>query len=258
MADQRSVAADVLYVIGDSWVHGSELIDPESEITNHFDPVHEAYRQANYFPKLLADELGLELVSGSYPGCGNDYIVRTAVRELSSLRRAGRRPFVIVAWTQLQRFELPIGPDGEIYRPYVSPRASDNPEVAITIWGQHSSDRSDLVRWLHQIITLDAFLKVNGIGYFSTSVFASPYRILEFFTKNKEFEPYLHQLATSVELPRHMLNFSLESILLQYDNIDYGHGGHPLAEGHRLLAKYIKAQLDLRFKINSIKAPVNP
>jgi len=255
MIDRQTINVDCLYVNGDSWVRGSELIDPTSDITNHFDPIHDSYRAAHQWGKLLADSLGLEFIDGSMAGGSNDYILRTTIRDVSQLRREGRRPLVLISWTQLQRFELPIGPDGSLYQALVGPASSDNPRAAIEIWSRFSSDRSDLIRWLGQIISLDSFLKVNGINYFGTTVFASPYRILESFIKTKDFEPYLYQLATNVNLTRHMLNFSLESILLQYDNVEYGPGGHPLAEGHELLAKYIKAQLDLRFNIKSIQAP---
>jgi len=52
-----------------------------------------------------------------------------------------------------------------------------------------------------------------------------------------------------------MLNFSLKSILLQYNTVAYGPGGHPLAEGHELLAKYLQAQIETRYTIKTIQAP---
>ena len=255
MIDRQTINVDCLYVNGDSWVRGSELIDPTSDVTDHFDHVHEQYRMKHQWGKLLADSLGLEFIDGSMAGGSNDYILRTTVKDVSQLRREGRRPLVIVAWSQLQRFELPIGPDGSLYHALVTPANSDNPKAALEIWSKFSSDRSDLVRWLGHIILLDSFLKVNGINYFGTTVFASPYRILESFIKTKDFEPYLYQLATNVNLHRHMLNFSLESILLQYDAVAYGPGGHPLAEGHVLLAKYLQAQLEQRYTIKTTQAP---
>lgn len=254
MIDRQTINVDCLYVNGDSWVRGSELIDPTSSVTNHFDAVHETYRMKHQWGKLLADSLGLDFIDGSLAGGSNDYILRTTLKDVSQLRRDGKRPLVMVSWSQLQRFELPIGPDGSLYQALVSPAVSDNPRAAIEIWTKFSSDRSDLIRWLGQIISLDSFLKVNGITYFGTTVFASPYRILESFIKTKDFEPYLYQLATNVNLHKHMLNFSLESILLQYDNVAYGPGGHPLAEGHELLAKYIQAQLEQRYTIKTIQA----
>lgn len=254
MIEQQTIGADILYVNGDSWVHGSELIDPASDITNHFDQVHHAYRVKHAWPKLVADLLGLELYDGSLPGASNEYVLRTTIRDISQLRREGKRPFAIVSWTQLQRFELPKGPDGGLYEPFVSPTAANQLAIATKIWAEWSSDRSDVVRWSQQLILLDAFLKVNGVNYFGTTVFASSYRLLEQFIKTKAFEPYLYQLATHVQLSKHMLNFSLESILLQYDNIQYGPGGHPLADGHKALAEYIKAQVDLRYKIKTIQA----
>lgn len=254
MISKQTITADVLYTNGDSWVHGSELIDPESDITNHFDAVHDKYRKEHFFPKLLAEALGLELVDGSMAGAGNDYILRTTVKDVTALKMQGRRPLVLLAWSQLQRFELPDA-HGEFYRPYVSPQEANLPRAVLDIWAKHSSDQSEVTRWLQQIITMDAFLKVNGVPYFSTTVFQEPYRVLESFIDIKDFREYAHQLTVNVDLTRHMLNFSLKSILLQYNTVTYGPGGHPLADGHELLAKYLQAQIEQRYIIKTTQAP---
>lgn len=253
MISRQTINADVLYTNGDSWVHGSELIDPTSDITNQFDPVHEKYRTDHFFPKLLADALGLELVDGSMPGAGNDYITRTTVQDITRLRMQGRKPFVLLAWSQLQRFELPDS-NGDFYRPYVSSQESNLPRAVLDIWAKHSSDQSDMTRWLQQIVLMDSFLKVNGVPYFSTQVFPEPYRILESFIDIERFKEYAHQLSVNVDLTRHMLNFSLKSILLQYNTVTYGPGGHPLEQGHELLSKYLQAQIEQRYTIKTIQA----
>lgn len=253
MIEKQTINADVLYTNGDSWVHGSELIDPASDITDQFDPVHEKYRTEHFFPKLLADALGLELVDGSMPGAGNDYVTRTTVKDVTRLKMQGRKPLVLLGWSQLQRFELPDS-RGDFYRPYVSANESNVPRAVIDILAKHSSDQSDVTRWLQQIIMMDAFLKVNGVPYFSTTIFPESYRILESFIEIEKFKEYAHQLSVNVNLTRHMLNFSLKSILLQYNHITYGPGGHPLEVGHEILAKYLQAQIEQRFTIKTIQA----
>lgn len=240
------VEADVIYVAGDSWVHGSELIDPKSPgVLDHFDPVHEEYRTRNFWPKQLANKYRLPVVDGSYPGAGNDRILRTTVRDVTMLRKQGRKPFVIVCWSQLHRFELPQ--QSEVWRPFVSPAESDLPRCVTDIWREWTTDRTDLIKWLQQIILLDAFLKQNNILYFGTTVFKESYWQLEKYIKHTELEAYSYQLSTNVDLTKHMYNFSLEGILLQKSDILYGPGGHPLLKGHTVIADYIKEQLDTRF-----------
>lgn len=240
------VTADVIYVTGDSWVHGSELIDPRRpDITNHFDKVHEDYRTRCFWPKQLADKYRLPVIDGSYPGASNDRILRTTVQDVSLLRKQGRNPFVIVCWSQLHRFELPQ--KNEIWRPFVSPAENGLPKAVTDIWKDWSTDRSDLVKWLQQLILFDAFLKQNSIAYFGTTVFKESYWQLEKYIKTADFEAYSYQLSNVVDLTKHMYNFSLEGILLQKSDIEYGPGGHPLLRGHTVIADYIKDQLDSRF-----------
>lgn len=246
-----TITPDCLYVNGDSWTHGSELIDPNTNIQDHFDPVHTRYRLAHYWPRLVTDQLGLELIDGSAPGASNDRILRVSMYDVAQLVMKGRKPFVIVAWTQLQRFELPEGPRGDHWRSFVSPIVKNTPQVAVDIWAKWSSDRTDVVKWLQQIITLDTFLKANGVNYLSTTVFNQSYRLYEEHCVNGDpfFTPYLTQIRQHVNLSRHVLNFSMDAFLKHYDNVDYGPGAHPLARGHELLAEQILTQIGTRFQI---------
>lgn len=245
------ITPDCLYVCGDSFTYGSELIDPISSVQDHFDPVHEKYRLAHYWPRLVADQLGLELFDGSAPGASNDRILRVSMYDISQLVMEGRRPLVVVAWSQLQRFELPEGPRGEHWRSFVGPKEPSIPRVAIDIWKAWNSDRSDVVKWLQQIISLDVFLKANAVDYFSTTVFNQSYRLYEqyCFSGDNFFKPYLTQIRQHVNLSRHALNFAMDTVLGHYDDVDYGPGGHPLARGHELLAEQILTQLGTRFQI---------
>jgi hypothetical protein len=247
--------ADCLYVCGDSFTHGSELIDPTSSIQDHFDPVHDAYRRAHYWPRLVADQLGLELIDGSAPGASNDRILRVTMYDVARLVMEGRQPFVVVAWSHLQRFELPEGPRGEHWRSFVGPKFRDNPRFAEEIWEKWSSDRTDVVKWLQQIIALDAFLKINGVDYISTTVFNQSYRLYEQYCNSGDpfFKPYLTQIRQHVNLSRHVLNFAMDTFLAHYNDVDYGPGGHPLARGHALLSEQMLTQIGTRFQIQRLQ-----
>ena len=247
-----------MYVNGDSFTYGSELLDPTSSIQDHFDPVHDSYRRAHCWPQLLADQLGLPLINGSEPGASNDRILRTTMYDVAGLIMEGRRPFVVIAWSQLQRFELPEGPRGDHWKNFVGPDAPDTPDgarVSKEIWKRWSSDRSDVVKWLQQIITMDSFLKVNQVDYISTTVFNQSYRLYEQYCNSGDpfFKPYLTQIRQHVNLSRHVLNFAMDTFLAHYNNVKYGPGGHPLARGHALLAEQMLTQIGTRFQIQRLQ-----
>lgn len=252
---QKPITADCLYVCGDSWTRGSELIDPTSQDPNHFAEVHDAYRSAHHWPKLVADKLGVELVDGSMAGASNDYMLRVTMYDVSRLLMEGRRPFVIVSWTQLHRFELPKGPEGDRWKSFVSPRENNIPRFTKELWREWSSDFTDVVKWVQQMICLDDFLKVNQLDYLSNTVFNSSYHLYERYVREKEdyFAPYLYQIKKNINLSRHSLKFSLEMYLKQYADVDYGPGGHPLCRGHELLAEQILAQINSKFQFQRLQ-----
>jgi len=247
------LTADCLYVNGDSWTRGSELIDPTSSIENHFDPVHEAYRMKHFWPRLVADQLGLELIDGSMAGGSNDRLLRTTIEDVSRLIMEGRKPFVIVSWTQLHRFELPE--KGGHWRSFVNTKHGDTPRAVKEIWGDWSSDRSDVIRWTQQLLTLDYFLKMNKVDYLSTTVFKEIYWLFERFTAGEKdyFKPYLHQINQHVKLSRHSLNLSMETALSWHSDVTYGPGGHPLAKGHELLAEQILSQINSKYQFQRLQ-----
>lgn len=248
--------ADCLYVCGDSWTHGSELIDPDSEETNHFAEVHTQYRLKHFWPALVAKKLGVDLIDGSEPGAGNDRILRVTMYDVAKLLLEGRRPFVVLGWSQLQRFELPQGKsEGAHWRSFVSPKATDNPRVAIDVWREWSADRSDVVKWMQQLISMDNFLKINNVPYLGTTVFKESYWLYEQYTSqdDKFFKPYLTQIKQHVNLTRHALNISMETFLRQHENVTYGPGKHPLRYGHELLAEQIYSQITSKFQFQRLQ-----
>jgi hypothetical protein len=246
--------ADCVYVCGDSWTQGSELIDPTSSIQNHFDPVHDTYRATNHWPKLVADRLGIERIDGSLAGASNDFILRSTIYDVSRLIMEGRKPFVIVAWTQLHRFEL--GRQNHMWRSFVSPEDPDNPKVATEVWQEWSSDRTDVVKWIQQIICLDSFLKLNAVDYLSTTVFNKTYRLYEQHALSDRgyFDPYLYQLRKHVNFPRHALHISLQTYLDQHLDVAYGPGGHPLIQGHQLIAEHFYNKITQHYQFKNTQA----
>ena len=243
---------DTVYTNGDSWVHGSELLDRDQLWnTDHFSTVHDDYRKKHHWPRLVSDRLGLDLVDGSQPGSGNDRILRTSIYDLAELIRQGRKPLAVIAWSQLHRFELPnVGREAPgLWRNFVSPNEENVPHVAQMIWGQWSNDYADTVRWVTELICLHSFCRTNQIPILGLTIFNSSYRLLEDQMHTKHFAPYLAQLHGTCSLSNQVYQFSLESVLRQHPGIEYGPGGHPLEQGHRVLSDFVLDNLGRRLNI---------
>lgn len=242
--------ANFLYTNGDSWVNGSELIDPENLWEkNHFHAVHDAYRQKHHWPNVLAQKLGLEYFDNSEAGASNDRILRTSIYDISELLRQGKRPVAVIAWSQLHRFELPNGNSG-CWRSFASPNDSDLPLVAKEIWSKWSGDYTDVIRWVTQLICLHSFCRQMHVPVLGLTVFAKTYRLLDDSLDIKELLAYKEPLHTICNIADQVYQFSLESMLKQHTHVSYGPGGHPLEYGHRILASIIAGKLLEKLKTN--------
>jgi len=200
---------DCLYTNGDSWTYGSEL---------------ENRQQA--WPWLVSNALGCELCNAAVPGSTNDKIVRTTVEDCLKFVRTGQQPLVLIAWTQLHRFELPIASSGgENYYNFVNPNDKDTPEIGREMWQAWSTDRSDTSRWCQQQLLLGAFLKDLGI----------PYQF--FITFNRIGLLHRQWSQTTTEY-----NTQAFDILTQAN--PKGIYNHPLEQGHQSIANYVLAKID--------------
>jgi len=204
-----------LYTNGCSWTFGSELRDPYYDhIKDDFDPVHNKYREEHNWSTLLSQNYNLELFNGSQAGAGTDRILRTTMADVIALKRKGRKPFVVLAWSHIQRFELPDNPEGTQYRSYVGPSSSiKNPPVVDEIFGNYSTDRTDLIRWMQSMILLDGFFKTQNIPYYSTSVFDSNRRMLEKFQTDVGLEPYYYGLKFYLNVARQPIKDNLDDYI---------------------------------------------
>lgn len=197
--------ADMLYVNGDSWTYGSELEDRRLA-----------------WPYLVGEALGLRVNNAAEPGSANDSIVRRTVRDCEDLQRQGIQVVVIIAWTHLHRFELPIGSsDGANYYNFVNPNDQDLPQIGHEIWQHWSSDRSDVERWRLQQTLLSAFLTQQNFKHYFFNTYDKINRLSgnrQGFNNGQGFD------ITTIELPR-------------------GEHHHPLEQGHRRIADQVLAKI---------------
>jgi len=181
----------MIYTNGCSWTFGSELAD-----------VQQAW------PYLLGTALGATVDNQAEPGTSNGSIVRRTVRDINEYVRRGLRPTVIIAWTQLHRFELPIGNShGQYYYNFVSPKDTDVPPVGLEIWQNWSDDVTDRERFELYKQLLGAYLAQNQIEYYFFNTFNSvgP-NSFELVTQGLEQGPYRHPLEQAQsKISKHVL-----------------------------------------------------
>lgn len=238
---------DCIYANGCSWTFGSELRNPDHpNVKSDFSPQHDTYRQSKNWATLLATGFNVPVHNGSVAGGSNDRILRTSIKDINRLVQQGHRPFVVIAWSQLHRFELPKPNDD--WRPFVGPSEDNLPVVAEEIFGRWSSDYSDVERWIMYLITLDAFLKSLGLDYLASTVFSESYRLYEQKTVDQYFEANVNYLKNQKILKNHLLHYSLESYLKQHEGVSYGPGGHPLERGHELIKDYFRQHMLSQFQ----------
>jgi len=200
---------DLVYTNGDSWTYGSELED-----------------RTHAWPWLVSNKLGYELFNASVPGSTNDKILRTTVEDCLRLQKMRQRPLVLIAWTQLHRFELPIASsNGDNYFNFVNPNDTDTPAVGLEIWKLWSTNRTDVGRWAQQQLLLGTFLKTLGI----------PYQF--FITFNN-----IRLLHNQWPAPTDQYHTQAFNTLVEHLPKAIHH--HPLEQGHCEIAEYVLAKIE--------------
>jgi hypothetical protein len=200
----------LLYTLGCSFTYGQELPNPSIQS----------------WPSLVADTLNYDLVNRGRPGCGNNYIVKTAMKEVPKLKP----DLVIVAWTSCGRLEFSdrygvFDIWAGCQRKWENPRPHRD-DLIQYITSFHN-DSHQYRNWLRQVILLQDFFKLRNINYLFLNTFDN------------------QQLNR-----RHMKN-SMEYVdLIDVDKftgwpyhgtVDWTNGsknlpgGHPSEEGHQLI-----------------------
>lgn len=220
----KKINIDILYCNGDSWAHGVELADVSKSFVN-----------------VIAKNYNLPVLNSSRPGGSNQRIVRTTIEDVSRLIKQGKKPFVLIAWSLPHRFEL-YNVEKKEYAIFSSPNSADDLELGNTIWTKWSTDKTDVINFLTQVICLQSFLKQNNIPYFMSNVFKVVYELLD----RDEIELYQSQIDTDY----YMYNLPFKALLTPYINIKWGID-HPLEEGHFIIAKFLIEQINIRYNINT-------
>lgn len=218
----KNINVDTLYCNGDSWAHGVELENTDDSFVN-----------------VVAKNYKLPVINSSRPGGSNQRILRTTIEDVSRLLIQDKKPFVLLAWTLPHRFEL-YSTDKKEFATFSSPNSAADEQLGNTIWSKWSSNKTDVINFLTQVISLQSFLKQNNIPYFMTNIFKIAYELLD----DEKIKLYQSQIDTNF----YMYNLPLNVLLTPYINIKWGID-HPLEEGHLIIAKFLIEQLNIRYKI---------
>lgn len=210
----------LLYTLGDSFTYGEELPDPTTQS----------------WPALLANKLDYDLHNRGRPGCGNNYMIKTAIKEVPVLKP----DLVIVAWTSCGRMEFAdrysvfdVWPGSE--RNFERPRPHRQTlEKYITTY---NNELYQYRNWLRSVILLQDFFKLRNINYRFVNTFDNQWLVEKYAANSKE---YTNLIDTSNFLG--WPNFGLT----EWQNnwpvgpiCSHGPGGHPLELGHRRIASKI-------------------
>lgn len=196
---------DHIYANGDSWTYGSELEDPNDS-----------------YPYLIGQELNLNVINNAKGGSSNDRIHRTSIKDILKIINEGQVPFVIIGWTNINRFELnntnhdwiqfgqwPNFPYDEFEKEYIS---------------KFGSDYGAMEKYCLQVFTLQTFLQYYKIPY----LMFNAWQYIKSELYNKDLDIY----DTFADTSRYLHELTLKSYLTIWGEEMFHSGGHPSELGH--------------------------
>jgi hypothetical protein len=204
----------LLYTLGDSFTYGEELPDPATQS----------------WPALLANKLGYDLRNRGRPGCGNNYMIKTAIKEVPVIKP----DLVIVSWTSCGRMEFADrcsvydiwpGSDRKFERP--SPHRRTLEKYITTYNNEQHQYRS----WLRSVILLQDFFKLRNINYRFINTFNNQQLSYKYLTNSKVYSDLIDT--------QQFLGWPYSGIVEWASGCPVGPRHHPLESGHVCIANAI-------------------
>ena len=209
----------MIYTVGDSFTYGQELPNPQEQA----------------WPTLLARKLDKRLVNQGRGGAGNDFIVKKTVQAITKYSPE----IVVVAWTSFGRKEF-----ADQHGPYTlwpgsgvfgsDPKLAFRMELAkyITV---HRNELYEYRCWLRQVILLQNYLQNNGIDYVMCNNFDNQKVYDVFCNDNREYYDLIDR--------DRFIGWPRQGIAEWVQGTPHGPGGHPLEQGHEIIADKILERL---------------
>lgn len=206
----------MLYTVGDSFTYGQEL--------------QNRYRDA--WPTLLARQLGMELVNDGRPGAGNEFIVKRTIQAVSKFKPS----LVVIAWSSCGRQEH--SDDWGVYDiwPGCSSRVFDDEQLGhrkelIKYITLNNNAEHEYRRWLRNVILLQSFLQNHKIDYIMCNVFDNQHRFGKFYKDNQGYYELIDETK--------FIGWPNDGFVQWVYETPHGPGGHPLEQGHKIIAEKI-------------------
>lgn len=204
----------LLYTLGDSFTYGEELEDPATQA----------------WPALLANRLGYTIKNRGRPGCGNSYIVKTAIKEVPQLQPN----LVIVAWTSCGRIEFAdadgvydVWPNRNKRVNHMYPHRNELVKY-VTVY---NNERHQYNSWLRSIVLLQDFFKLRNINYRFVSAFDNQRLAYKYIEPAKVY-------ADLIDVDK-FIGWPYEGMVEWVEGTPKCPLGHPSAIGHEIIAEKI-------------------
>lgn len=206
----------MLYTVGDSFTYGQELQN----------------RHRDAWPTLLARQLGMELVNDGRPGAGNEFIVKRTIQAVSKFKPS----LVVIAWSSCGRQEH--ADEWGVYDiwPGCSSRVFDDEQLGhrkelIKYITLNNNAEHEYRRWLRHVILLQSFLQNHKIDYIMCNVFDNQHRFGKFYKDNQGYYELIDETK--------FIGWPNDGFVQWVYETPHGPGGHPLEQGHKIIAEKI-------------------
>lgn len=203
-----------ILALGDSFTKGSELADPSMSA----------------WPVLLGKKLQALVENQAEYGGSNDMMFRKAI-EFSSKKSFD---IIIIAWTESHRMEIFLNePIFMEHRHYDIGPLSVNHHWGNLKWtreyyANHSNEEYFLRKWLCQVIALQGFFASRNQRYIFLNAFGNQQAL-------QKHKPELMQQVNTGSF----LGWPDSGIVEWVYGTPHGKYGHPLEQGHQLVAEKI-------------------
>ena len=198
----------MIFCFGDSFTYGHELSNPNKHA----------------WPSVLGNLLRDTCENHSMSGATNSWISRTAVTKCLE----SRPDIAIVSWTTPNRYEFFKTANNNISSVCVNVDWASSNNFAKQLYTDWHDNDGKHLEWIHQILILQNFFKQQKIKYIFASVFDMP-------GKNQNNEQ-INKLTSYIDKANY-IGYPNGNFLEWTRNTELGKGGHPLEQGHQLIAE---------------------
>ena len=206
----------MLYTVGDSFTYGQELPNPEQQA----------------WPVLLADRLGYRLINDGRPGAGNEYIIKQTIKAVAKYKPE----LAVIAWTSCGRQEHADEQGVYDIWPGCSSKKFENNQYEnrldlIKYITKYNNAKHEYRRWLRQVVLLQSYLQVNNQPYLFCSTHDNQHRFGKYYTLCQDYYDLIDH--------KKFVGWPNDGMVEWAYGTPHGPGGHPLEQGHQLVAEEI-------------------